>query len=419
MANGLPAWAQQYIDPSFNARFTQGIVGFQRPAHISIENSTFTLVLENGQAIPQGRMIEFVAVDANYGISRIYYPDAYRPGPAGMQRPVPPCWSDNGKSDNDPDQRPSASAADPQSQFCQGCRHNVFGTAKQGLGKACRESKKIVVLYENQPYLLSVAPNSLKGWEKYVDWLQQSGIPLFMVRTQAYFVEDKQSTLAFGAVGYVGSEDNGRFPGWTEVNAVTSCLDQMRGNPQLFARMTGANDVGRTAALPPPKPAPQMPAPGPEWATQQQPRQAPQPAPQAPQPAPQAPQPAPQAPLSQQAAPQFRPGPMAQAPAAQAPVPPQPAPQPVAPATHPSFQPSQPGGFGTFLRGNGGQPAQAPAPQAPQAPPPPAASGFGTFLGGGGAPVQGSPFAASGGPIVDATVGDNKLLASVNKVLGR
>src|SRR5215469_10319277 len=203
MARQKPEWLQVFDNPALNKKAMSGIVGFSRPPYISIEGDEFTFWDEQGAGENYGKVIEAVIVDANYGISRLYFAERYTPGRVAV---APPCFSDNGRSDNDPEQRPSASASQPQSSYCQGCRHNVFGTDVHGTGrgKACREYKKLAVMFDGHVYLLGVPPNSLKSWETYVEHISNANVSVNQVRTKVSFASEPRGTLQFEALGYAG-----------------------------------------------------------------------------------------------------------------------------------------------------------------------------------------------------------------------
>lgn len=57
---------------------------------------------------------------------------------------VPDCYSLN-------DTMPHDDAASPQADHCGDCPHNKWGSAKQGKGKSCRESARVVVVPANVP----------------------------------------------------------------------------------------------------------------------------------------------------------------------------------------------------------------------------------------------------------------------------
>jgi hypothetical protein len=295
MARQLPDWLKVFENPDLNKKVTSGIVSFTRPPYFSIEGDEFTAFDDNGEGLAYGKAIECVVVDANYGISHIYYGRRYQPGQPAA---APLCFSDNGRSDHDPEQRPSASASQPQSEFCQGCKHNAFGTdvLGTGRGKACKEYKKLAVMFDGHIYLLGVPPNSLKNWEQYVEHITNANVTISHVRTKIYFAEQPRGTLIFEALGYAGDPftvgpngaDVGPLAGFTVVEPLKKLFQDMNRLPDMLDRFTGNNDVARRTPLPAPEEVPLSQQADPRFAQAQASQPAIAPAHQAP-----APQPAP------------------------------------------------------------------------------------------------------------------------------
>lgn len=53
---------------------------------------------------------------------------------------------------------------------CKTCPRNIFGTAKNGRGKACKNMHRLYIMVEEGmpiPLILSLPPTSLKGWQTY------------------------------------------------------------------------------------------------------------------------------------------------------------------------------------------------------------------------------------------------------------
>jgi hypothetical protein len=304
MARQLPDWLKVFENPDLNKKVMSGITSFTRPPSISIDGEVFTVFDDNGEGVRYDKAIECVVVDANYGISHIYYGRRYEMNQ--VVRPAPPCFSDNGRSDHDPEQRPSASASQPQSEYCQGCKHNAFGTDTfgGGRGKACREYKKLAVMFDGHIYLLQVPPNSLKNWEQYVEHITNANVTISHVRTKVYFAEAPRGTLIFEALGYAGDPvtsgpngvDVGPLAGFTAVEPLKKLFQDMNRLPDLLDRFTGNNDVARRTPLPAEE-APLSQQADPRFAQPRAPEPAPAPVQQAPAPQP-APTPAPAPPRS-------------------------------------------------------------------------------------------------------------------------
>lgn len=74
------------------------------------------------------------------------------------------------------DMEPHDTAPDPQSETCEGCWANEFGSDSRGKGKACRDSYLMAVLHQDDlevedPVLayLRVPPTSLANWDSYAE----------------------------------------------------------------------------------------------------------------------------------------------------------------------------------------------------------------------------------------------------------
>ena len=76
------------------------------------------------------------------------------------------------------DMAPSEGVAKPQAPSCAECQRNEWGSALQGSGKACKNTRRLLVApYMNsdektQPYILLVSPTGLKHFDKYVKTLE-------------------------------------------------------------------------------------------------------------------------------------------------------------------------------------------------------------------------------------------------------
>lgn len=68
---------------------------------------------------------------------------------------------------------PMAASPDKQSNACTGCPNDEWGTANQGNGKACKESRDLAVIPDDadattKPFFLEVSPTGLKAYDGYV-----------------------------------------------------------------------------------------------------------------------------------------------------------------------------------------------------------------------------------------------------------
>lgn len=117
------------------------------------------LVLPNGQEATE---LECVIVD--FVTTHAYYEGKYDP-----KNIVPPnCFA---IGENPKQMTPSANSPDMQSDSCQGCPMNEFGSS--GDGKACKNGRKLAVLpadadADTPIWTISVSPTAIKGFDGYV-----------------------------------------------------------------------------------------------------------------------------------------------------------------------------------------------------------------------------------------------------------
>jgi hypothetical protein len=95
----------------------------------------------------------------------------YYEGPYNKDEVVPPnCFAIS----PDPKQMvPSANSPDKQHDTCAGCPRNEYGSAPQGAGKACKNTRLLAVLppdadEDTELWTLSVSPTALKSFDNFV-----------------------------------------------------------------------------------------------------------------------------------------------------------------------------------------------------------------------------------------------------------
>ncbi len=130
-------------------------------ALISIKGNSFTY-----QGTDLGEEMEVVILD--FINEHSYYDAPYVQDNPG----APACWA---LSKNKPiDMAPSKNSVKKQSENCAGCWANEFGSASTGVGKACRNSRKLALisvsdlsdLKNAEVVFLSVPPTSLKSFDR-------------------------------------------------------------------------------------------------------------------------------------------------------------------------------------------------------------------------------------------------------------
>ncbi|MFW5972401.1 MAG: hypothetical protein ACOCTG_00300 [Bacteroidota bacterium] len=139
-----------------------------------------------------------------------YYTRPYDP-----QNPAPPdCFA---LAKNLSDMAPHSEATDPQAETCKGCPMNEFGSAPNGRGKACRNTVRLAVAPPDadetfEPWLLNVAPTSLKSWTSFVSQLEAIGrIPLQAVAEIAFKADAAFPQLTFIAREFLDEEAVAKF----------------------------------------------------------------------------------------------------------------------------------------------------------------------------------------------------------------
>lgn len=172
---------------------------------LSIKGKVFTLVKQDerkvitreldGEQVPAAAL-EMVILAANPNLSKVWYANGYTDGSDSK----PDCFSNDGIG-------PDASVDTPQSKKCATCPKNVWGSGKEGKGKACGDSRRIAVAAPdqiNEPMLLRVPPASLKPLAEYGKKLDNRGTSFDSVVTKVKFdMEEATPKLVFVPVGFL------------------------------------------------------------------------------------------------------------------------------------------------------------------------------------------------------------------------
>lgn len=97
---------------------------------------------------------------------------------------------------------PAENSPKKESDSCTHCPLNQFGSAENGVGKKCKNMRRIIVLIEGQtlPMRLTLPPTSLKIYDEYITQLLYKKIPVNAVLTK--FSLDKVKSDA----GYIYSK---------------------------------------------------------------------------------------------------------------------------------------------------------------------------------------------------------------------
>lgn len=151
---------------------------------------------------PEGEILQAVRVHivrANPAASKVFYREGYE---EGSDTP-PDCFSNDGI-------KPDAIVKSPESKTCAACPHHVWGSGKDGKGRACSDSRRIAVAPENNPdkvMLLRVPAASLKSLSDFGKQVDARGFRYQQVIAKIEFdIESASPKLIFTPVDF-GSEE--------------------------------------------------------------------------------------------------------------------------------------------------------------------------------------------------------------------
>lgn len=246
---------------------------------LSIKGKIFTLVKDGTRTVIEkpddpgeaATSLEVVVLKANPNFSKVFYKNGYVDGADAK----PDCFSNDGK-------KPDSSVEKPLSRACADCAKNAWGSAANGKGKACSDSRRLAVAPAgqlNDPMLLRVPPASLKNLAEFAETCNKRGAVYSNVVVKLKFDrEEPTPKLVFNPIAFLDAA------GCAEVAEVvkSDVVAQILGVPRTAGE---APPEAETPKLPPKaKPAP---APAPEPEPEDEPAPAPAPkAKAAPAPAP-------------------------------------------------------------------------------------------------------------------------------------
>lgn len=139
--------------------------------------------------------LDVIALDSV--LENAYYGSKYDP-----DNPQPPVCYAFGRVDEE--LAPHADCVEPQAERCKGCAHNEFGTADNGKGKACKNTRRIAVLPGDaldaetlsKAEVAYIRPpvTSVKGWSSFVKTVAAlDNLPPFGVVATLSTVPDDKS----------------------------------------------------------------------------------------------------------------------------------------------------------------------------------------------------------------------------------
>ena len=140
LKGNLPAHLRGGVDETTKALMGGVSSDGQSVKRISIKGSVFRMVVGGKEvAKNEERSMNIVIVGAAQHNSRTFYEGTFTEGQGAK---LPDCFSDNGTS-------PNPKSEKPQSATCKDCPQNVDGSHSSGRGRACRFSRRLAVLLEN------------------------------------------------------------------------------------------------------------------------------------------------------------------------------------------------------------------------------------------------------------------------------
>ena len=183
--------------------------------------------------------IDAVIIKGNAGFAKVFYLKGYDPESSEKQKPD--CYTNDGVA-------PATDATNAQSKKCATCAHNQFGSARQGKGKACADTKRLAIAAVdqlNEPMLLRIPPASLKPLSEYVKFLDNRGADYDQVLTKISFdMEAESPKLAFKPVGLL---DDATYQAVKEMAITDTVSDIIGGNLGTVHESLAQADVKETA----------------------------------------------------------------------------------------------------------------------------------------------------------------------------
>jgi hypothetical protein len=206
----LPAHLRGGIDETTKALMGNA-VSTTSVKRISIKGSVFRMMVA-GKEVAQNedRAMPVVIVAAAPHNSRTFY-DATYSEDAVVKTPT--CYSDDGII-------PNTKSLDTQSKSCKDCPQNIDGSASSGKGRACRYSRRLAVVLENDQkgdvFQLTLPAQSIFGkgengkmpLESYVRLLGSNNVSVTSVVTEMRFdTASATPKLTFKALRYLEEDE--------------------------------------------------------------------------------------------------------------------------------------------------------------------------------------------------------------------
>lgn len=231
--------------PGMNADLMTGGSGF--PV-VSIKGKVFAVVKSGERKVlpnpkdpdSPATSIDAVIIKGNPGFAKVFYLKGYDPESSEKQKPD--CYTNDGIA-------PASDATNAQSKKCATCAHNQFGSARQGKGKACADTKRLAIAAVdqlNEPMLLRIPPASLKPLSEYVKFLDNRGADYDQVLTKISFdMEAESPKLSFKPIGLL---DDATYQAVKEMAITDTVSDIIGGNLGVVHESLAEADVKETQA---------------------------------------------------------------------------------------------------------------------------------------------------------------------------
>jgi hypothetical protein len=150
--------------------------------------------------------------------------------------------------------RPHANSPSPQHSDCATCPHNAWGSAQNGVGKRCKNGRRLMVVSANNisdgPVVgLRVPPTSIKAFDSFVKQVNHSmRRPCFGIATRVRLEREGAGfNVVFESLGAVDNKDvNEILRRREEAQApLTAPYEQTAARPAAPAKATSSKRGGK------------------------------------------------------------------------------------------------------------------------------------------------------------------------------
>jgi hypothetical protein len=244
LKGNLPAHLRGGVDETTRALMGGGGQSGPNIKRISIKGAVFRMMVD-GKEVAQNeeRAMNVIIVGAAQHNSRTFYEGTFSEGQGAK---MPDCFSDNGAT-------PNLKSTAPQSASCKDCPQNVDGSHNSGKGRACRFSRRLAVVLENDQqgdiFQLTLPAQSIFGkgengkmpLEAYVRLLGTNNVSVTSVVTEMRFDTGSATPkLTFKAMRYLEEDEfnNAHTKGKTPEAkaAIGQTAAAIDGAPQIEAK---------------------------------------------------------------------------------------------------------------------------------------------------------------------------------------